>query len=92
MVLKFEFGIWNIWDLGFGEFGIWNLEIGIWNLEIGIWSLGFHLLSVVVVVTQHFRLGRVVHPRCYSHQRFQIGKGGSPPLLLSSKISDWEGL
>jgi hypothetical protein len=69
-----EFGIWRIWNLEFREFGIWNLEIGIWNL-------GFHLLSVVVVVTQHFRLGRVVHPRCYSHQRFQIGKGGSPPLL-----------
>jgi hypothetical protein len=32
MVLKFEFGIWNIWNLGFGEFGIWNLE----NLEFGI--------------------------------------------------------
>jgi hypothetical protein len=74
MVLKFEFGIWNIWDLGFGEFGIWNLEIGIWNLEIGIWSLGFHLLSVVVVVTQHFRLGRVVHPAVTLIKDFRLGR------------------
>jgi hypothetical protein len=56
--------------LGFGN---WNLEIGIWELEIGIWKLelesGIHQFSVV--------------SGC--DPSFQVGKGGSPPLLLSGK-------
>jgi hypothetical protein len=74
-----EIGIWKFenwkleignWKLEFGnwklEFGIWDLEFRIWNLEGGIWKL--ELGSGLSVVSG-------------SCQRYQVGKGGLPPLV-----------
>jgi hypothetical protein len=58
------------WKLEIGnwklEFGIWDLEFRIWNLEGGIWKL--ELGSGLSVVSG-------------SCQRYQVGKGGLPPLV-----------